>query len=214
MLPYLDIPSSTRAAAILKLMRRPAPPRTPWRIPPGARTSRADAAQHLHRRFSGRDGGEFEELLEWLREAQLDRVGCFEYSPVEGAAANALPECRCPDEVKQERRERFMQLAAADQRGAALKRRSAVMIRVLVDRRWTVSPARARRAMRRKSTAWCVFPRPCKLKVGDFARGPRSRGPAPTISRRARSVSCVSFPSIRIQRGVATVQIAADSFGL
>ena len=50
-------------------------------------------------------------LLDWLDEAQLDRVGCFKYSPVEGAAANALPD-PVPDDVKQERYERFMELAA------------------------------------------------------------------------------------------------------
>ncbi|MCU7807164.1 MAG: TRAM domain-containing protein, partial [Candidatus Thiodiazotropha sp. (ex Semelilucina semeliformis)] len=52
---------------------------------------------------------EFEELLDFLREAQLDRVGCFAYSPVEGAQANALPDA-VPDEVKEERRARFMQV--------------------------------------------------------------------------------------------------------
>ena len=51
-------------------------------------------------------------LLDWLRAAQLDRVGCFKYSPVEGAAANALPD-PVPDEVKQERWNRFM-IAARD----------------------------------------------------------------------------------------------------
>ena len=52
--------------------------------------------------------GDFEELLDWLEAAQLDRVGCFKYSPVEGAAANALPGA-VPDEVKEERYHRFMQ---------------------------------------------------------------------------------------------------------
>ncbi len=51
-------------------------------------------------------------MLDWLRIAQLDRVGCFEYSPVEGAAANALRQPHVPAEVKQERRARFMELAA------------------------------------------------------------------------------------------------------
>ena len=70
-------------------------------------------------------------MLDWLREAQLDRVGCFQYSPVEGAAANALPD-PVPDEVKQERYDRFMELAAAisaEKLAAKVGRR----MRVLVD---------------------------------------------------------------------------------
>src|SRR6202023_943656 len=55
---------------------------------------------------------DFEELLDCRRVAQLDRVGCFEYSPVEGAAANALKETAVPAELKAERRGRFMELAA------------------------------------------------------------------------------------------------------
>ena len=51
---------------------------------------------------------DFEELLDWLRVAQLDRVGCFEYSPVEGAAANLLSQTPVPPELKAERRARFM----------------------------------------------------------------------------------------------------------
>jgi ribosomal protein S12 methylthiotransferase len=62
--------------------------------------------------FPGETDGEFEELLAFLKEAQLDRVGCFAYSPVEGAAANALPD-PVPDEVKEERRERFMRVQEA-----------------------------------------------------------------------------------------------------
>jgi ribosomal protein S12 methylthiotransferase len=62
--------------------------------------------------FPGETERDFEELLAWLRVAQLDRVGCFEYSPVEGAAANALKEKPVPAELKAERRARFMELAA------------------------------------------------------------------------------------------------------
>jgi ribosomal protein S12 methylthiotransferase len=62
--------------------------------------------------FPGETAQDFEELLDWLREARLDRVGCFEYSPVEGAAANALKETPVPAELKAERRARFMELAA------------------------------------------------------------------------------------------------------
>ena len=59
--------------------------------------------------FPGETDAEFETLLDFLREAQLDRVGCFQYSPVAGAAANALPD-HVPEELKQERWERFMAL--------------------------------------------------------------------------------------------------------
>jgi ribosomal protein S12 methylthiotransferase len=62
--------------------------------------------------FPGETEQDFEELLDWMRVAQLDRVGCFEYSPVEGAAANALKETPVPAELKAERRGRFMELAA------------------------------------------------------------------------------------------------------
>jgi ribosomal protein S12 methylthiotransferase len=57
--------------------------------------------------FPGETEREFEDLLEFLEEAQLDRVGCFAYSPVEGATANALPD-PVPEELKEERRARFM----------------------------------------------------------------------------------------------------------
>jgi ribosomal protein S12 methylthiotransferase len=59
--------------------------------------------------FPGETDAEFEELLAFLQEAQLDRVGCFAYSPVEGATANQLPD-HVPEAVKEERRARFMQL--------------------------------------------------------------------------------------------------------
>jgi ribosomal protein S12 methylthiotransferase len=62
--------------------------------------------------FPGETDRDFDELLDWLRAAQLDRVGCFEYSPVEGAAANSLHEPAVPAALKAERRGRFMELAA------------------------------------------------------------------------------------------------------
>ena len=59
--------------------------------------------------FPGETEEDFQILLDWLVEAQLDRVGCFTYSPVEGATANDLPD-HVPEEIKQERYERFMQV--------------------------------------------------------------------------------------------------------
>jgi ribosomal protein S12 methylthiotransferase len=83
--------------------------------------------------FPGESEQDFAELLEWLDIAQLDRVGCFEYSPVEGAAANSLQQPAVPAEVKQERRARFMELAARIS-AQRLARKVGRTMQVLVDR--------------------------------------------------------------------------------
>src|SRR6185369_9143992 len=70
-------------------------------------------------------------LLDWLQEAQLDRVGCFEYSPVEGAAANDLPD-PVPDEIKKERWERFMAVQQ-EISAARLQQKIGTQIEVLID---------------------------------------------------------------------------------
>jgi len=110
-LPYLDVPFQHASRRILKLMRRPASAEDNlarirrWReICPDITIRSTFIAG-----FPGETEAEFEELLAFLEEAQLDRVGCFAYSPVEGAAANALPG-HVPDAVREERRGRFMQL--------------------------------------------------------------------------------------------------------
>ncbi len=112
-LPYLDIPFQHASERILKLMKRPAAAeKTLDRI----RTWR-EACPDLTLRstfivgFPGETETEFEELLDFLDEAQLDRVGCFPYSNVEGAAANSLPDA-VPEEVKEERFARFMEKQA------------------------------------------------------------------------------------------------------
>ena len=113
-LPYLDIPFQHASARILKLMKRPAAAENTleriaaWRRVVPDITIRSTFIVG----FPGETAQDFEELLNWLREARLDRVGCFEYSPVEGAAANALQETPVPAELKAERRARFMELAA------------------------------------------------------------------------------------------------------
>ena len=113
-LPYLDIPFQHASARILKLMKRPAAAENTleriaaWRRVVPDVTLRSTFIVG----FLGETDADFEELLAWLRVAQLDRVGCFEYSPVEGAAANALQEIAVPPELKAERRARFMELAA------------------------------------------------------------------------------------------------------
>jgi ribosomal protein S12 methylthiotransferase len=81
--------------------------------------------------FPGETDAEFEELLAFLGAAELDRVGCFAYSPVDGAAANALPG-HVPDEVKQERRARLMKLQE-EISARRLKRYVGTTMKVLVD---------------------------------------------------------------------------------
>jgi ribosomal protein S12 methylthiotransferase len=112
-LPYLDIPFQHASPAVLKRMRRPAAAEnTLERIRRWRETCPELAIRSTFIvGFPGETEAEFEELLDWLEEAQLDRVGCFRYSPVEGARANAL-DGHVPDEVKDERWERFMAVAA------------------------------------------------------------------------------------------------------
>jgi ribosomal protein S12 methylthiotransferase len=113
-LPYLDIPFQHASSRILKLMKRPAAAENTleriaaWRRVVPDITIRSTFIVG----FPGETEQDFQQLLDWLRVAQLDRVGCFEYSPVEGAAANALQETPVPAELKAERRARFMELAA------------------------------------------------------------------------------------------------------
>jgi len=108
-LPYLDVPFQHASPRILKLMKRPANAENnlerirAWReICPDITIRSTFIAG-----FPGETEAEFEELLQFLEDAQLDRVGCFAYSPVDGAAANALPD-PVPQEVREERRARFM----------------------------------------------------------------------------------------------------------
>jgi ribosomal protein S12 methylthiotransferase len=112
-LPYLDIPFQHASPRILKLMKRPGNiDKTLERI-----LSWREICPELVIRstfivgFPGETEQEFEELLEFLRQAQLDRVGCFKYSPVEGAKANALPD-HIDEAVKEDRLERFMAVQA------------------------------------------------------------------------------------------------------
>jgi ribosomal protein S12 methylthiotransferase len=132
-LPYLDIPFQHASPRILKAMKRPAfEDRTLARI-----RQWREACPDLTLRstfivgFPGETEEDFQYLLDWMTEAQLDRVGCFQYSPVEGARANELPD-PVPDEVKAERWERFMahQQAISTRRLAAKVGRT---LTVLVD---------------------------------------------------------------------------------
>ncbi|WP_026375099.1 30S ribosomal protein S12 methylthiotransferase RimO [Aestuariibacter salexigens] len=110
-LPYLDIPFQHANKRILRLMKRPgSAERTIERI----RKWREICPELVIRStfivgFPGETEEEFEELLQFLRDAQLDRVGCFKYSPVEGAKANDLPD-PVSEEIKEQRLQRFMQV--------------------------------------------------------------------------------------------------------
>jgi ribosomal protein S12 methylthiotransferase len=113
-LPYLDIPFQHGSPSVLKRMKRPAHAENTldrihqWRREVPALTLRSTFIVG----FPGETDAEFEELLQWLDVAQLDRVGCFKYSPVEGATANELTGTVAP-EVMEERHARFMEKAAA-----------------------------------------------------------------------------------------------------
>ena len=133
-LPYLDIPFQHASARILKLMKRPAAAEnTLERIAAWRRTAPDITIRSTFIvGFPGETEDDFEELLAWMREARLDRVGCFEYSPVDGAAANTLRQPAVPDAVKKERRERFMELAA-EISAARLAAKVGRTMQVLVD---------------------------------------------------------------------------------
>jgi len=133
LLPYLDIPFQHASPRILKLMKRP-----------GNIDKTLERIQNWRRQvpdltirstfivgFPGETEAEFEELLDFLREAELDRVGAFAYSPVDGAKANELPD-PVPEELKEDRLEQFMAVQA-EISAAKLQRKIGRTIKVLVD---------------------------------------------------------------------------------
>jgi SSU ribosomal protein S12P methylthiotransferase (EC 2.-.-.-) len=132
-LPYLDIPFQHSSPRILKAMRRPAHQEKTlerihkWRENCPDLTLRSTFIVG----FPGETDDDFEHLLQWLQEAQLDRVGCFQYSPVDGAKANDLPD-HVPEIVKKERWERFMETQQAIS-AARLQRKVGRELEVLVD---------------------------------------------------------------------------------
>jgi ribosomal protein S12 methylthiotransferase len=132
-LPYLDIPFQHAAPSVLKAMRRPANQvKTLDRI----KAWRAVAPDLAIRSnfivgFPGETEEDFEFLLDWLEEAEIDRIGCFEYEPVTGAPANDI-EGIVPDELKRERYERLMEVAQ-DISAHVLSKKVGRTIDVLVD---------------------------------------------------------------------------------
>ncbi len=181
-LPYLDVPFQHAAPSVLKRMRRPAAQeKTLDRI----RAWRAVCPEITLRStfivgFPGETEEEFAFLLDWLDEAALDRVGCFRYEPVTGAAANDLAEA-VPDEVREERWHRLMQRQQAIS-ARRLKRRVGTNQQVIIDE---------------------VGPR----SAGGLAKG-RTKGDAPEIdgtvhvsSRRPLQVGEIA--NVRIERSDA-----------
>jgi len=140
-LPYLDVPFQHAHPAVLRRMKRPASGErnlerlVRWRelCPEIVVRSTFIAG------FPGETETEFESLLDFVREAQIDRAGCFAYSPVKGAAANEL-EGQLPQALREERRARFMAVAEAVSI-ARLQRRIGATMQVLVDH----APALGRR---------------------------------------------------------------------
>jgi ribosomal protein S12 methylthiotransferase len=132
-LPYLDIPFQHASATVLKRMRRPAHAENTLRRIQSWRSERPDLTvrSSFIVGFPGETESEFEELLQWLEAAELDRVGCFKYSPVEGAAANGIA-LAVPDDVKEERYQRFMH-QAGEISATRTGRRVGQICRVLID---------------------------------------------------------------------------------
>jgi ribosomal protein S12 methylthiotransferase len=169
-LPYLDVPFQHASRRILKAMKRPANAEDNlarvrrWRELCPDLTIRSTFIVG----FPGETEGEFEELLAFLEEAQLDRVGCFAYSPVEGAAANALPN-PVPEPVKEARRERFM---AVQERISAerLKRKVGRELTVLVDETGSEGAVARSTADAPEIDGAVHLPASRKLTVGEFAR--------------------------------------------
>ncbi|MFZ9347666.1 MAG: 30S ribosomal protein S12 methylthiotransferase RimO [Arenimonas sp.] len=133
LLPYLDIPFQHASPRILKLMKRPGAVEKnleriqKWRDICPELTIRSTFIVG----FPGETEDDFEQLLSFIDQAELDRVGAFAYSPVDGAAANALPDA-VPEEIKQERLARFMELQA-DISAEKLQRKVGSVQQVLVD---------------------------------------------------------------------------------
>ncbi len=132
-LPYLDMPLQHGSERILKSMGRPA---ATEKVLDRLAAWRRDCPELVIRStfivgYPGETDADFELLLDFLREARLDRVGCFTYSPVEGAAANALPD-QVPEALKEERLARFMEVQAGISADKLARRKGRRMI-VLVD---------------------------------------------------------------------------------
>ena len=196
-LPYLDIPFQHASPKVLKAMKRPA---NEARVLERLKSWRALVPDIAIRSsfvvgFPGETEEDFQYLLDWLEEARLDRVGAFKFEPVEGAAANALPD-PVPDEVKQERYERIMALSArisADKLAAKV----GSTIEVLIDRVDEVAPQEA-------GTNRGHFDAPHAQHHHDIGATGRSKADAPEIDgevhlRDAVGLKSGDFVRVRVE---------------
>ncbi len=169
-LPYMDIPLQHASPTVLKAMRRPAAGEKAlkriqeWRRLCPDLTLRSTFITG----FPGETEADFEELLGFIREAELDRVGCFAYSPVESADANALPG-HVPAELAEERRGRFMELQAEVSR-TRLKRFVGRELEVLVDHVDGEDAVARSYADAPEIDGVVRIAAPGKLKAGQFAK--------------------------------------------
>ncbi|MFI3190378.1 ribosomal protein S12 methylthiotransferase [Crenothrix sp. D3] len=169
-LPYLDIPFQHANSRILKLMKRPAATENnlerikAWREICPDITLRSTFIVG----FPDETEAEFEELLDFLSEAQLDRVGCFAYSPVKGAVANDLPN-QIPEEVKQERLARFM-AHQAEISADRLQRRIGRIETVLIDEVVEEGAVARSKADAPEIDGQVYIDGATHLKVGDFVQ--------------------------------------------
>jgi len=170
LLPYLDVPFQHASPRILKLMKRPANAEGTLRRIEAWRAARPDLVirSTFIAGFPGETEAEFEEMLAFLEAAELDRVGCFAYSPVDGAAANALPD-PVPVELREERRARFME---AQERISArrLARRVGTTMTVLVDGHEGTTAVARSAADAPEIDGLVRVAGGSKLAVGNFAR--------------------------------------------
>ena len=170
-LPYLDIPFQHASPSVLRAMKRPA---NDAKVLARIRGWRAIAPDIAIRStfvvgFPGETEDDFQYLLDWLDEAQLDRVGAFRFEPVEGASANFLPD-PVPEEVKEERYSRIMAKTAAIS-AAKLAAKVGRTLEVIVDAVDDEGGATARSQADAPEIDGEVFLRDAgALKVGDIAR--------------------------------------------
>ena len=173
-LPYLDVPMQHAHPDVLRRMMRPASGEKnieriqAWRAICPDLTIRSTFITG----FPGETDAEFEYLLDFIREAEIDRLGCFAYSPVEGAAANELPN-PVPEEVREERRARLMQLQE-EISAERLQRKVGQKIRVLIDEIESAGNAIGRSSADAPGIDGVVYVHQSpydlntKLKVGEF----------------------------------------------
>jgi len=201
-LPYLDIPLQHASPKVLKAMRRPAnEAKTLDRI----KAWRATAPDIVVRStfvvgFPGETEEDFQYLLDWLEEAELDRVGAFAYENVQGAKAQALPD-HVPEDVKQERRARFMAAAERISRNK-LRKKVGRTLDVLVDEIRPDGVAVARSKGDAPEIDGKVFVRPGgALKVGEIVNVKIERADAFDLLATPTDFRLRKAPSLAVSSG-------------